>query len=48
LVGDSVPRSLAARTFVDLEEAIVVTLRSISSTDATNCIRTPTTPLHER
>jgi hypothetical protein len=35
----SVLRTLAARTFEALEEAIVVALRSISSTDATHCIR---------
>jgi transposase len=35
----SVLRTLAARTFQALEEAIVVALRSISPTDAANCIR---------
>ncbi len=35
----SVLRRLAARTFEALEEAIVLALRAISSTDAVNCIR---------
>ena len=35
----SVLRTLAARTFEALEEAIVVALRSITPADATNCIR---------
>jgi transposase len=35
----SVLRTLAARTFEALEEAIVTALRSISPADATNCIR---------
>jgi transposase len=35
----SVLRTLAARTFDELEEAIVVALRAVSSADATNCIR---------
>jgi transposase len=35
----SVLRTLAARTFEALEEAIVIALRAVSPTDATNCIR---------
>ena len=35
----SVLRTLAARTFEALEEAIVVALRSITPDDAANCIR---------
>ena len=35
----SVLRTLAARTFEALEEAIVMALRSISPADASNCIR---------
>jgi len=35
----SVLRSLAARTFEALEEAIVVALRAISPSDAANCMR---------
>jgi transposase len=35
----SVLRSLAARTFEALEEAIVIALRAVSSADALNCIR---------
>lgn len=35
----SVLRTLAARTFDALEEAIVTALRAISSSDAINCIR---------
>jgi transposase len=35
----SVLRTLAARTFEDLEEAIVIALRAVSPSDAANCIR---------
>jgi transposase len=35
----SVLRSIAARTFDALEDAIVVALRAVSPTDAMNCIR---------
>jgi transposase len=35
----SVLRSLAARTFEALEEAIVIALQAVSPTDALNCIR---------
>jgi transposase len=35
----SVLRTLAARTFDELEEAIVVALRAVSASDAINCIR---------
>ena len=35
----SILRTLAARTFEALEEAIVIALRAVSSDDALNCIR---------
>ena len=35
----SVLRTIGARTFDDLEQAIVVALAAISASDATNCIR---------
>ena len=35
----SVLRTIGARNFEDLEQAIVVALAAISAADATNCIR---------